>query len=229
MTSGTCCCILRQLLACGCTLTRRSTELFAEFHTVRSGVRRQESGSVRLARDVLWYPDGELQLVLTSGGCLVDLSPQQMWVACRLLACTVAMVVMMTGPTVLALTCAPWRARPFSWVSGCQWIVPTALATLHVPRLSGGVSWGDTEVLSAVTNQGHHGSWTFSAPQAVNRSCCRLRSGYTWISPVLYGCYECVYGWTEGARVQVSIDAEPDAFLLHPARAVPHVWTLSVA
>ena len=28
-----------------------------------------------------------------------------------------------------------------------------------VPRLSGGVSWGVTEVLSAVTSQGHRGSW----------------------------------------------------------------------
>ena len=50
--------------------------------------------------------------------------------------------------------------------------LPSAPAILHVPRLSGVVNWGVTEVLCAVTDQGPRILLDFIAPQAVFRSCC---------------------------------------------------------
>eukprot|EP00450_Noctiluca_scintillans_P034621 CAMPEP_0194549774 /NCGR_PEP_ID=MMETSP0253-20130528/95374_1 /TAXON_ID=2966 /ORGANISM="Noctiluca scintillans" /LENGTH=384 /DNA_ID=CAMNT_0039397207 /DNA_START=238 /DNA_END=1391 /DNA_ORIENTATION=- len=89
--------------------------------------------------------------------------------------------------------------------------VPTAPVKQYVPRNSGGVNWGVTEVVSAVKNQGQCGScWAFSATQAVESQLVLTSGGYrvdlspqqiTSCTPSTgtYGCYGCDGGWTEGA------------------------------
>ena len=101
------------------------------------------------------------------------------------LACTVAVVRRWLDCGCLRLP-APWRACLF--LIGLRMpvdFVPTAPVNLHVSRLSEGVNWSVTEVLSAVTGQSHRGScWTFSACQAVVRSWCWLRGIFVDLSRV---------------------------------------------
>jgi len=89
--------------------------------------------------------------------------------------------------------------------------VPTAPVKQYIPRNSGGVNWGVTEVVTAVKNQGQCGScWAFSATQAVESQLVLTSGGYrvdlsaqqiTSCTPSTgtYGCYGCDGGWTEGA------------------------------
>merc|ERR1712107_896380 len=89
--------------------------------------------------------------------------------------------------------------------------VPTAPVKQYIPRNSGGVNWGVTEVVTAVKNQCQCGScWAFSATQAVESQLVLTSGGYrvdlsaqqiTSCTPSTdtYGCYGCDGGWTEGA------------------------------
>ena len=53
-------------------------------------------------------------------------------------------------------------------------LLPTASVNLHIRRLSGGVNWGVTEVLSAVTCQGPRILLDVLSPRSGDRSECWL-------------------------------------------------------
>ena len=68
--------------------------------------------------------------------------------------------------------------------------VPTAPAILHVPRLSGVVSWVVTEVLCAVTDQGRRILLDFLCTSGGFSKLVPTSSGCTWISRELHAVHD---------------------------------------
>ena len=92
---------------------------------------------------------------------------------------------------------------------------PSSLVKQYIPRISWWLYWGVIQVVSAVKYQGQFGSCrALSATQAV----LSVGADFGWIprealmsrtsSTITHGSYGCDDGWTEGAYVHLSTDAD---------------------